>query len=424
MASNNNNDDDPRKKKQKTTEVVVDHVDPDLSHESLLSLSAPLVVVVPPVLSLGTVLHEFPDLLFCVLPYIADRVVFNSIAGSNKDMHEKSKALLPPWPDCYELPYSDISSWSPCGTRIACFVSETGITIIDQRRGPFRCWQRIPYTDYLLTDLKFSLDGRYLVSTDNDEFVRLWDTVTGNYALLHKWDMKEEIGEDMPQELKVYQELKVSISACSKYIVVSNRTCVFLKAVENGKTIKSLISPFALENSDSITKSVFSTDGRAVFICCDGMIQVWRPYLDDDDEDRLVTLWRQTDTEYGYAQCTFSHDTKMVAIYGYKRQGTIWSIDMVCNRLTHKSDFPGRNYKGVCFTPDDKYIVHNTRNGPTLRSTADDKSTGSIPALEQRYNNKRKLVVEGVSPNNRQLIVQDSTKEWSSLFVTSFFMKK
>ena len=84
MVLNNNNDDDPRNKNQKKTEV-------DDSVSLLLSVSAPVVVVVePPALSFG------PDVLSCVLVYIADRVSWNSIAASTKDMHEKIKSNSTP----------------------------------------------------------------------------------------------------------------------------------------------------------------------------------------------------------------------------------------------------------------------------------------------------------------------------------------
>ena len=345
MASNNN--DDRRNKMQKKTQVV-DRDDEDSSNDSLLalSLSAPVVVVVPSALSFGTILEEFPDFLSCVLLYIADRVIWNSITASNKDMHEKSKAIQPPWPRCYKLPLScDCWSWSPCGTRIACSFQNNNVAIFDQRHGLLHRW-RGNFDDGgydPINDLKYSPDGRYLVSTDGTGiYVRLWDS--RNYEQLQEWDTREEVG---------FEELtggdsRVSFSACSKYIAVSIGTGVFLKDVENGKTIKSLMLPNAM--GQIVTKSVFSSDGHAIFICCREMLQIWRPYLDADDDDRLVTIWRQTENNPGYTQCTFSHDHKMVAIYSahnYDQGGTtgiLWSIDMDRNRLTQKSNFPFCGY--------------------------------------------------------------------------------
>ena len=418
-----NNIDDSRKKQKKTE--VADRVDQDSSNDSLsllLLLSAPVVVIVPSALFFGNVLHAFPDLLSCVLPYIADRVIWNSIAGSNKDMYEKSKTILPPWPAYYKLPVNDCWSWSPCGTRIACSFQSNNLEIFDQRHGPLHRW-RATFDDvfrYPINDLKYSPDGRYIVSTGDDDLVRLWDTVTGNYEQLQEWDAREEVGFG-----RQMGDSKVSVSACSKYIAVSVGTGTVLKDVENGNTINLLFAP--LDEKSRVTKTVFSSDGRAICICCNRMLQIWYPYLDDDDDDRLVTLWRQPDNIRDYAKYTFSHDNKMVAIYSNNQRGTIWSIDIDRNRLTHKSDFLdflGRNYVGVYFTPDDRYIVYDTKNGPTFRITAANESTDStIHVLDQRYNDKRNLVVKGFSPTNRQLIIVQDTRKWDNPYITSYFMK-
>ena len=137
------------------------------------SLSLPAPVVVVPALCFGNILKEFPDLLFCVLTYIADRVVWNSIAFSGKDMHAKSRAILPPWPLWYKLSSSDdsdtdtIVAWSLCSTHIAYKVLKSNIAIIDQRRGPFRNngnnnndlgWEAHDDGEPI-TDLSFSPDG-------------------------------------------------------------------------------------------------------------------------------------------------------------------------------------------------------------------------------------------------------------------------
>ena len=184
MATNTN---EARKKQKRALAVDVD-VDN--------SLSLPVPVIVVPVLSVGNIVKEFPDFLFCVLTYIADRVVWNSIASSNKDMYAKSKAIQPPWPLWYKLPSSGdsdpIIAWSLCGTRVAYQDLNSNIAIVDQRRGPFRNignnnnnlgWEAHDEDNHI-SDLKFSPDGSFLVSIGSDGFIRLWDNVTGNYEEL------------------------------------------------------------------------------------------------------------------------------------------------------------------------------------------------------------------------------------------------
>ena len=233
-------------------------------------------------------------------------------------MHEKSKVILPPWPLCYKLPrFSDLLSWSPCGTRIACAVHPSNIVIVDQRCGPFRNNRNNnngtilnDHRGHGITDLKYSPDGRFLVSADDDGFVRLWDN-TRNYEQLQEWNMTDEVGEELTGDSYV------SVSACSKFMAVLIGLCAFLQDVEKGKTIKSLVLPFHQnENRQKINAIIFSLDDRDVFICRNKMFQVWYPYLDDDDEDRLITIWRHAvDPNFGRKEYAFSPDNTMVAIY-------------------------------------------------------------------------------------------------------------
>ena len=128
-----------------------------------------------------------------------------------------------------------------------------------------------------------------------------------------------------------------------------------------------------------ITKTVFSSNGCAIFICCReqiyGMaIKVWRPYLDDDDKDRLITLWRRP---ISYHTITFLIDnTIMVAIQDkYQEKGTVWSIDTNHKCLTKELVFPRST--GLYFTPDNKYIICNKENGSTLWSIPEGKFTNN-----------------------------------------------
>ena len=419
------------RKKQKATVAVGNGGDS--------SLPIPVVVVPCSALSFGNILKEFPDLLFVVLPYITDRVIWNSIAASNKDMHAKSKAIRPPWPLCYNLQSDDDydsyspMAWSPCGTRLA-FPSDDYIyiQIIDQRRGPFRNngndnnglgW--LANDHCVITDLKFSPDGRYLVSAGRGDFIRLWDNITGNYEQLQEWDMSEEVGAE---ELQLeYIEPIVSISACSKYVVVSLETWVFFKDVENGGKTISFIA--LNENRIRINNIMFSSKDRAIFICCQQyktmFIKVWHPYLDDDDKDNLVTLWRQTDLHRGLRLFTFSHDTSMVVIRNkYTEKGTLWSIDTDHKYLTKKFDFHGSGSTGLHFAPDGKYIVFNERKGrPTLWSIAEGTYTNNtIFFLDNgsNYTKHNDCVVKSFSPNNQQFIVRDpDTRKYC---ITSYFV--
>ena len=115
--------------------------------------------LLPVVVSSRTILKQFPEFLIHLLPYIADRTVFNAIASSNKAIYQISKLIMPPWPNDYKLLHPDGSLrlgdasapvFSPDGTQIAFCVNrkfENGevilkIAVFDQRRGLLRFYVR------------------------------------------------------------------------------------------------------------------------------------------------------------------------------------------------------------------------------------------------------------------------------------------
>ena len=178
---------------------------------------------------------------------------------------------------------------------------------------------------------------------------------------------------------------------------------------------------------------MFSSDERAIFICCGQhntvVVKVWRPYLGDDNEDRLTTLSKKIDSGVELAVgniCKFSNDTTMVVIHNVvTKTGILWSIDADHKCLTKEFDFQG--ITGLYFTPDGKYIVVIKRNRPTLWSIAEGKFTNNpIHFLDNGSNfNKFKdldrLIVKSFSPNNRQCIV--SPVGSSNYYITSYLVK-
>jgi len=266
-------------------------------------------------------------------------------------------------------------------------------------------------------------NGRFLVSTGYDGFVKLWDNdVTGVYEQLQEWNIREKVARELITPLPKLP--KFCISACSKFIVVALGNCVLLKDVY-GKTIKSFVN----EKITGTAKTVFSSNGRTIFCCCherqsvNMFIKAWRPYLDDDDEDRLITLWSGL---LWNDKITFSNDNSMVAIHDrHLTKGTVWSIDTNHKCLSKELDFPKST--GLSFTPDDKYIVCSKWNGSTtLWSIAEGKFTNTtLHFLNNRNNKKYNNMVEEFSPNNRQVIVQDFHQglDTHGRYVTSYLVK-
>ena len=161
-------------------------VDSNVGYNNSLSSLAPVVNV--RALCFGNILQ-------CT----NDRMIWNAIALSNKDIYKQSKTILPPWPLFYKL----ASNFFVHGhhvvhiLHIACVIGRRAdITIFDQRHGPLHNHLNA-HSGNIITNLKCLFDGSYLVSVGSNKFIRLWDKVTGNYKLLQEWNTREEIAGEV-----------------------------------------------------------------------------------------------------------------------------------------------------------------------------------------------------------------------------------
>ena len=116
----------------------------------------------------------------------------------------------------------------------------------------------------------------------------------------------------------------------------------------------------------------------------------------------------------------------MVAIHNIRLDtGILWSIDMDHNSLTQELKFQALQVpeRSFCFTPDDKYIVCNTPNGPAFLSIAKKKvSFYTTHVMNYGPSRKEKLEVVSISPNNRQLIVLEIINYSRNFHITSYSM--
>ena len=196
---------------------------------------------------------------------------------------------------------------------------------------------------------------------------------------------------------------------------------VVLKSVENGETVRSLIL-----QPDTMRKIevMFSVDYRAVLICCrrsnNVIINLWRPYLDNTDEDSLTTLWEATlrEEQISEPKIIVSHDKTMIAILNTTifNKGWLLSIDNNYSCIVQEFNIRLRD-KLVQFIPDDECIMYASKNGLKYWSVAERKFMDKEYVFYSRIVTNNHLVMN-CSPNNRQLIFKE---EEDCLYMKSIF---
>jgi len=328
------------------------------------------------------ILKQFPEFLKHLLPYIADRTVFNAIALSNKAIYQRSKILVPPWPIDFLLRHPDGSReggyanepiFSPDGTQIACSVIvrfgkefKQKIAIFDQRRGllyfRFRTHQgddveRINDNNNNSTgkeidsgwfsgsrmkrngsyDIHPKFCDNYLVTTGDDGFVRIWDYK--NIAASRDFNYVELVEEfdALGRSEAHWSNRIVNILTCDRFIAVlcvtNNVSHILLKDMHNnGKLIKLIDVP---ESTMVGLIAITLTDGHpSIFLSSSDIVgkssvQIWCPY----DRNSLDTIVEVSDATIVYS--VFSRDYSMFVLVttasrrlNYKEEKvTLYSFD-------------------------------------------------------------------------------------------------
>ena len=347
----------------------------------------------PPTISFGNILQKFPEFLLHILPYIPDRIIWNSIASSNKKIYGKTKdeeAYQPPWPINFKLRIPGYSHdkihspvWSPDGTQIACFGelydSEcTTIVIFDQRRGLLHFhrhgdddndenneigWCVYEQGCHYMMDVRFSPDGSFLVSAGEDGLIKIWNynSTDGYYQQLQEWNVIQETNTPIR-----YIRFYIDVSPCSRYVAILSDRHVLLKDVQNnGKTIKSVLLPEYKLGKQIMFSSIDSH--HSIFIRSENVdgnghtINIWRP------RDDLFTILEHPNTRYVDNDFALSRDNSMVAICatedGQSRVMLYYFNKSATNsKLSLKQSLSGHRFPSIRFTPDGKYLSYLNEN--------------------------------------------------------------
>jgi hypothetical protein len=112
-----------------------------------------------------------------ILPFIADRVTWNSVYSASIDLRLEAKKMTPPWPNKAFNVGSDVHvrhvAFSPSGSQLAFCINNMRIYAI-------HVWDRWGnetllggHTGYIHC-MEYSLDWEYLASGSQDGSIRIW----------------------------------------------------------------------------------------------------------------------------------------------------------------------------------------------------------------------------------------------------------
>jgi WD40 repeat protein len=147
------------------------------------------------ILEMGIDGKQLRKFVFSVVPHVPvnvvlrqmlpllDRVLWNRVCSMNKEIHDASRGVVPPWP-YKRLQTGSIARslvFSPDGGLLACACNNGIIRIWDRSDG--RCTQLEGHTGYI-SSLSFSLDGKTLASGGSDRSIRLWRLADNSCRIL------------------------------------------------------------------------------------------------------------------------------------------------------------------------------------------------------------------------------------------------
>jgi len=433
------------------------------------------------------ILKQFPEFLKHLLPYIADRTVFNAIALSNKAIYQRSKILVPPWPIDFLLRHPDGSreEWgyanelifSPDGTQIACSVIckigkefKQKIAIFDQRRGLLYFRFRTHQGDDVerINDNNNNNTGKeidsgwfsgshmmggsytihpkfcdnYLVTTGDDGFVRIWDYK--NIAASRDFNYVELVEEfdALGRSDGHWSNRIINILTCDRFVAVlcvtNNVSHILLKDIHNnGKLIKlidvpgsvsvGLIAITLIDGHPSIFISSRDIDGNS-------SVQIWCPY----DRNSLDTILEVSDATI--VNSVFSRDYSMLVLVttagrrpNYKEEKvTLYSFDKdksISKLSLQKSFIKKATNKDLIdeviqFSPDDTFIsYYDTENGLTCWDVTTGDDITDNIEINHDEYERKNCNVHEFSPVDHQRLILVD-EDKGGHYISSFMEKK
>jgi WD40 repeat protein len=294
-----------------------------------------------------------------ILPLL-DRVSWNRYCSTQKEIHDASQNVTPPWPyKSLEMGSAAQSmAISPVGV-LACGCNDGIIRIWDPRYG--RCNRLVGTIGFITMSLSFSPDGKILASGGGDNFIRLWTLADTSCIILEGHTECVLSVEFAPNGLSLasgsadgsIRIWDVIDGRCTKVLRDERLKCVWSVAFSpDGATLASAGYKVVDEDNENEEYEVLQF----------GVIILW-DLLHENTTSSSTLLFQSQETDSAIQSLAYSPDGQYLAT-----AGTYDSTVLLWNVANRKLLFIFRGHtdciRSVCFSP----------NGKILASASDDHS--------------------------------------------------
>jgi WD40 repeat protein len=348
----------------------------------------------------GKQLKEF---VFSVLPHIPvnvilehilpllDRVSFNRLCSTYKEILNASRNVTPPWPHKSLETGSELCSlaFSPDSGSLACGCEDGIIRIWDRRYG--RCTQLVGHTDYIRS-LSFSPDGKILACGSHDTTIRLWRLADNSYTVLEGHTSYVMSVAFAPNGRKLasgshdgfIRFWDVHDGSCTKMLRDDRFDCVWSVAFSpDGVTLASVGCLIIEEEEEDVEFEV-------------GVILLW-DISDEDDGSSL--LFRSEERDSMILSIAYSPDGQYLATGSINSKVQLWNVAS----RSLQTVFEGHSnfIRSVCFSPNGKILASASDDRTVRLWDIEAKDSGCLANLSARHN---ELVMSvAFSPDGRTL---------------------
>jgi WD40 repeat protein len=288
-----------------------------------------------------------------MLPLL-DRVSWNRVCSMNKEIHDASRKMTPPWPKKRLQAGSPVrpTVFTPDGRLLACGCEDGIIRIWDRMNG--QCNRLEEGHTGFINSLSFSIDGKTLASGSNDGAVRLWNLTDNSCRILEGSTVSVLSVTFAPYGLSLASG---SFDGSIRIWDILDGTCT--------KVLRD-------ERMDCVCSLAFSPDGTTLV---SGGSRVIQDEDGEEDEFGIILLWDLSRENTGSTlfyqsqertsdifSIAYSPDGQYLAAGSSDSKVRLWNVA----HRSWQSVFEGHSdfIQSVCFSP----------NGKILVSASDDRS--------------------------------------------------